>query len=143
MQTTSQLLTELDIIKLLSSLCEVLSQNNQSSKGCSSERLLENAPLRDNILRKAAQSDDPQLRRIAYKLLRVDFDKAFSQSEGEKSTLNAGVENKARPLLMDKNKESNRQLILMKLAVAGLSLIVVVTVGLLLMSNLNDVFSQH
>jgi len=145
MQATSELLTEQDIIRLITTLCEVLSQNAHSVKHCSSERLLENAELRNELLREAAKSEDHKLRRMAYKLLRVDFEKVFGNSEAYSEDVNDSVEHKHSTYSNKMQKHSNKgnqQLALLKGTIVGLSLVLIITLGLLFQADINSLFNQ-
>ena len=143
MQANAQLLTEQDVVRLITSLCELLSTVNTGSKNCSSERLIHDSELREKVLRSAARSDDHQLRRIAYKLLRVDFSTVFPQHDknnAETMGIDSSAENSPTRIVHHHN---TAQLKLLKAAVASLSLALVVTIGLLIWNSLEDVFNQQ
>jgi len=146
MQTSSQLLTEQDIIRLLTTLCEVLSQNSRSAKHCSSERLLDNAELRNSFLRQATQSEDHKLRRMAYKLLRVDFEKVFGQTGSVSDVDNVSFDNNQKTKsgkLQSHSNKNNKQLVLLKGTIAGLSLVLIITLAMLFRSNISHLFNQR
>lgn len=141
MKNNVQFLTEQDITRLISSLCELLATKKKSSRHCDGNLLLQDPVLRDKTLRDAAKSEDHQVRKIAYKLLRVDFEEFISMKN--KSTLSNSGDNNSHSIKNDTNVNDSSKVNQLKWLIFGLSIALFVSLIFVLKININNLLNDE